>query len=613
MSTCSFDPHDPFYKSPFGAVGCFTPVDFAFRPESGAVTGCTLLAYHEFADRRTELTLLRSEEDGVFRGTFPAPPQPELVWYHFRLSWADGGTSFYGRAVAASWDTVTPWQLTVYDDRAKTPEWFGRGITYQIFPDRFFRSEKRAVSGLVGHRVLHDRWEEAPLTGANEHGEYCYDFFGGDLRGIEQKLDYLASLHVTTLYLNPIFESSTNHRYDTADYETVDPLLGNEADLRSLCAAAKARGMRVMLDGVFNHTGAKSRYFNADGFYPDLGAAQSPDSPYAAWYHFSRFPDEYDAWWGIKNLPAVNELEKSYVNYIADGENSIVRRWLRVGASAWRLDVADELPDEFIGHLRAAAESEGAYLLGEVWEDGSNKIAYSKRRRYLLGSELHGLMNYPFRTALLDYLRGGDAAAFRETMETLRENYPAPAFYGSMNFLSTHDTPRILSALGSETPDVQSGGARLSPQERQRGAELLRLAAAILFCFPGSPSVYYGDEAGAEGFAEPFNLETYPWGREDSAMLDIYRTLGAIRAQSEALCGGTIEYLRAEGALLVFRRCSEYDTALLAVNAGDAPCTLTLPWDADLAVDALTRQRFAAENGALTVSLPARDCLLLTE
>ncbi len=617
MSTKLFDPRDRKCKSPFGAVVPFAAVDFTFHPQGEAITGVTLLAYHEFSDRWTEVKLLPYEKGGVvtFSGTFFAPSEPELVWYHFRLDWADGGTSCYGQKGFESWDKVTPWQLTVYDDRAKTPDWFGRGVTYQIFPDRFFRAKKRDVSGLVGHRVLRESWDETPAHTPNAYGEHCWDFFGGDLMGIVQKLDHLASLGVTTLYLNPIFEASTNHRYDTADYENIDPLLGTIEDFRSLCAEAKARGMRVMLDGVFNHTGAKSRYFNQDGFYPTLGAAQSPDSPYASWYNFHPFPDDFDAWWGIKDLPAVNEGEKSYVNFIAADENSIIRRYLRLGADGWRLDVADELPDEFIVEIRKAMRDfPDSYLIGEVWEDASHKIAYSKRRRYLLGSELHGVMNYPFRTALLDYLRGGDAAQFREQMESLRENYPPAAFYGAMNFLSTHDTPRLLTLLGCKNAPVDRAGRgeyRLTPEERERGTALLKLAALVMFAFPGSPTVYYGDEAGMEGFEDPFNRRTYPWGHEDEALLAHFRTLGTARRDCEALNAGDIEYLTADGAVLAFRRSTWYETAVAAVNAGETEQTITLPWDGE-AVDMLTKRRFSAENGTLTLSLsPCSGVLLL--
>ena len=617
MSTL-FDPRDARCKSPFGAVTTFAAVDFTLYPREHAVIGCTLLTHHEFSDRWTESELLPGTDEAgehIFSGTFFAPSQPELIWYHFRLHWADGGVSCYGKDGFQAWDKVTPWQLTVYDGRAETPGWFGRGVTYQIFPDRFFRAKARSADGLIGHRTLHESWDEAPLHGPNERGDYCEDFFGGDLAGITEKLDYLASLHVATLYLNPIFEAASNHRYDTADYEAIDPLLGDENDFRTLCAEAKKRGIRVMLDGVFNHTGAKSRYFNADGFYPTPGAAQGPASPHYPWYRFHPFPTDYDAWWGIKNLPAVNELDESYVNYIVTGENSVIRRWLRAGASAWRLDVADELPDEFIADIRAVMRRDfpDAYLLGEVWEDGTTKVAYSKRRRYLLGGELHSLMNYPFRTALLSYLKGTTGAeTFRDAMETLRENYPAPAFYGAMNFLSTHDTPRLLSVLGCGRQSDRAD-YRLSPAEHERGTALLKLAAAVLYAFPGSPTVYYGDEAGMEGFEDPFNRGTYPWGREDAALLDYFRALGALRAARESLQGGGIRYLLAEGRALCFERRAGDEVTLCAVNAGAESFRVDLPWATALARDALGGQEFLAENGRLRLTLAPYDALLLTE
>ena len=621
MSTL-FDPRDARCKSPFGAVTTFAAVDFTFYPCGHAITGCTLLAHEEFSDRWGEMELLpTTDEEGApaFTGTFFAPSQPELIWYHFRLRWADGGESCYGKGGFQSWEAVAPWQLTVYDGRTKTPDWFGRGITYQIFPDRFFRAGRRSVDGLVGGRTLHERWDEAPQFGPNERGDYCEDFFGGDLAGITAKLDYLASLHVTTLYLNPIFEAASNHRYDTADYERIDPLLGSEEDFRTLCAEAKKRGMRVMLDGVFNHTGAKSRYFNADGFYPTRGAAQGMDSPYFSWYSFHPFPTDYDAWWGIKNLPAVNELDGSYVDFIVTDEGSVIRRWLRAGASAWRLDVADELPDVFIESIRSILRQDfpNAYLLGEVWEDGSNKIAYSKRRRYLLGGELHGLMNYPFRTALLSYLNGATGAEhFRDAMETIRENYPAPAFYGAMNFLSTHDTPRLLTILGCTHPPTERAERaqfQLSPAERARGAVLLRIAALVLYAFPGSPTVYYGDEVGMEGFEDPFNRRTYPWGHEDAALLGYFRTLGALRAARISLQCGDISYIHAAGRVLCFARRADDELSLCAVNAGDASVDVSLPWDGTLAHDALSGQSFLAESGRLALTLAPYDALLLME
>ena len=445
----------------------------------------------------------------------PAPAAPDLVWYHFHFWRDDKSGCILDKSGYRSDDYVDPWQLTVYE-KTHTPAWFGEGVTYQIFPDRFHRLSIPDPTGMVGDRWVHPNWEEAQVWRPDAKGEVrnC-DFFGGSLAGITAKLDDLADMGVSTLYLNPIFEAAANHRYNTADYSQIDPMLGTEEDLKTLCAEAKKRGIRVMLDGVFNHTGSQSRYFNADGFYPTLGAAQSKKSPYYNWFSFKHWPDDYESWWGIKTLPAVREEHPDYVNYIIEDNDSIIRHWLRCGISGWRLDVADELPDWFIEKLRKAVEETDpdAFVLGEVWEDASIKFAYNQRRRYLLGHELHGVMNYPFRTALLNYLQGGDAHAFEDAMETIRENYPPDAFYSAMNFLGTHDTARILTVLGADhMPKEKAERAefRLSPTERRRGLALVKLAALILFTFPGSPTVYYGDEAGMEGWEDPFNRSTYP-------------------------------------------------------------------------------------------------------
>ena len=316
MSTSWFDPRDLRCKSPFGAVPCGAAVTFCFRPERGAaITRCELIAHGEFADRWTTLELAPVFEDGgtVYRGVFTAPDDIELVWYHFRLSWADGGTSCCGKAGLCAWDAVEPWQLTVYDDTHKTPEWFGRGLTYQIFPDRFRKSRTGELPPVRNDRILHEDWSERPLFKADVEDYAATDFFGGDLEGIREKLPYLQSLGVTMLYLNPIFEAASNHRYNTADYRKIDPLLGTEEDFRQLCDAAHQAGMAVILDGVFSHTGSDSIYFNREGRYGNSGAFRDPQSPYRKWYQFEQYPYRYHSWWGIDTLPNVNEEEPTYL------------------------------------------------------------------------------------------------------------------------------------------------------------------------------------------------------------------------------------------------------------------------------------------------------------
>lgn len=604
MSTY-FDSRDPACKSPFGAVPCGTEVSFAvFCTDEENIVSGALHVTEEFAGREQTVPLTLS--GGAWRCVYAAPRRPELAWYRFSLRRSSGETV-----------TLAQRQLTVYEEYGAAPDWFGRGVSYQIFPDRFCRSRVPDPAGLVGDRTVHENWQDTPEFRPDERGEIRNrDFFGGDLAGIISKLDYLKSLGVTTLYLNPIFEAASNHRYNTADYMAIDPMLGTAEDFRALCREAHARGMRVLLDGVFNHTGSASRYFNADGFYPELGAAQSKDSPYYNWYHFTHWPDSYDAWWGIKTLPAVEENQASYRDFIIRSEDSVVRHWLRCGADGWRLDVADELPDDFIVELRQAmdAEKPDCLLLGEVWEDGSNKIAYDRRRKYLLGRETHGLMNYPFRTAALDWLCGGDAAAFRESMEQLRENYPSPAFYSAMNFLSTHDTPRILTLLGGEpTPadKAERAAARLSPAGRELARRRLMLGALLLYTFPGSPTVYYGDEAGMEGYEDPLNRRAFPWGAEDEELLRWYRKLGQLRGGRPSLQRGDICYLYADGSGLALRRQWDSEVTTAAMNSGKEPLTMTLSWPHPIATDAMTGQQFLADHGTVRLILPPVSGVLL--
>ena len=615
-----FDPRSSQCKTPYGAVPCGRGVTFHCRPlASENFTHCAIHMKFEFtqSERTMELLFLGWEDGRAhFSGTVTLPSEPELVWYHFHF-WRDDRSGCSLDKNGYRWkQKIEPWQITVYRE-SHTPQWFGQGLVYQIFPDRFCRLGIPDTDGMIGNRWVHENWYDTPEWRPDGAGiVHNRDFFGGSLAGIASKLPYLAEMGVTILYLCPIFEAASNHRYDTADYGTIDPMLGTEEDFQSLCRSARDLGIRVVLDGVFNHTGSRSLYFNQDGWYPTLGATQSQDSPYYGWFSFHPWPDSYDSWWGIQTLPAVREDNPGYVDYIIENENSIVRRWLRAGASGWRLDVADELPDWFIEKLRAAVEETDpdALLLGEVWEDASTKIAYSQRRKYLLGRELHGVMNYPFRTALLFYLREGDAANFQEAMETLRENYPHDAFYSAMNFLGTHDTPRILTMLGADqTPESKDDRAvyHLSPEDRSRGLALVRLAALVLFTFPGAPTVYYGDEVGMEGFEDPLNRGGYDWDHGDQALRDWFVRLGQLRQSIVPLRRGELRWLYAAGPLLAFARELDGAGTATVVNASPSSRRLDLPWSGGPVRCLLTGQTFFPTDGRLLLDLPPYGGMLL--
>ncbi|MBQ7172281.1 MAG: glycoside hydrolase family 13 protein [Clostridia bacterium] len=460
--------------------------------------------------------------------------------------------------------------LLVCREDLKTPEWFSGGVIYQIFPDRFCRGS--VPCPLREEAVLNPDWENgvpqfAPYRGAPLKNN---EFFGGTLWGVAEKLNYLASLGVTALYLNPIFEAASNHKYDTGNYEEVDPAFGGEEALENLLARAKERGIRVVLDGVFNHTGDDSLYFNRYGRYETLGAAQSEKSPYRSWYRF-REDGSWESWWGIPILPRLNHEDPACRRYFL-GEDGIVAKRIRQGAGGWRIDVADELTDSFLREMREAvkAEDPDAVLIGEVWENAATKISYGVRRQYLLGRELDSVMNYPFRSALLRYLLAEDAPFLSNELTEIYASYPRAISDCLMNVVGTHDTERILTVLGGVPLDGEPAAlaeTRLTPEERLLAEKRLMIASAIQYCVYGVPSLYYGDEAGMEGYHDPFCRRPYPWGRENAALLAHYRRLGAIRREEPVLRHGEYVPLEADGGLFAFSRKENGEELILAANA----------------------------------------------
>lgn len=467
--------------------------------------------------------------------------------------------------------------ITVHCADFSTPEWLKGGLIYQIFTDRFAKSEKFPVN-VKPDAILNTDWENGIPEFAEKPGEPLKNntFFGGSLYGIIEKLDYLQSLGVTTLYLNPIFEAASNHKYDTADYFTVDQMFGGNVAFDKLVIALKKRGMHLILDGVFNHTGDDSIYFNKYGRYENLGAYQGKASKYYHWYDFISFPDNYNCWWGVKILPAINKQNDSFREFIC-GENGVIRHYLKLGADGWRLDVADELSDEFLYSLRKAAKSENkdAVIIGEVWEDASDKIAYGSRRHYFQGHQLDSVMNYPLRNAIIDYLTSGNADILAETATSLYLHYPKCVSDVQMNLLGTHDTERILNLLACDGCEAMSNRElavhKIPPDIRIRARELLKLAAFLLYTLPGVPCIYYGDEAGMDGGRDPFNRKPFPWGREDNDMLDWFHTLGGLRKNTVPLTDGEFEILYSENGTIVYRR----DSLICAVNRGEERLIVT--------------------------------------
>lgn len=408
---------------------------------------------------------------------------------------------------------------------------------------------------------MHEKWDDTPFYTPIDGKILNNDFFGGDLRGIIKKLDYLVSLNVGIIYLNPIFKAYSNHKYDTGNYFEIDPMFGTKEDFIELVSQAKKRNISIILDGVFNHTGSDSLYFNKDNNYISLGAYQSKDSPYYNWYKFKSFPDSYESWWGFSTLPALNDKNPDLVKFFT-GENGVVDYWLKLGASGFRLDVVDELSESFLLEIvkRAKQTNPDALIVGEVWEDASNKIAYGSRRSYLNGEQLTSVMNYPLRDAILDYLQNHNSFAVRNCMRILTNNYPKQILDNLMNILSTHDTVRLLTAFSNVdfsylSRDEQANFA-LSHEEYYLARQKLKMATAMLYTLPGLPTIYYGDEAGLQGFKDPFCRRCMPWDNIDKTIYEWYRVLGDIRKEdvlkdgeySEDVCeNGVFSFIRKKG------------------------------------------------------------------
>ena len=327
---------------------------------------------------------------------------------------------------------------------------------------------------------------------------------------------------------------------------------------------------------MFSHTGSDSRYFNRLERYDSLGAYQSLESPYASWYRFKRWPDEYDCWWGFETLPTVNKSDESYRRYILTGENAIVKRWLRRGASGWRLDVADELPVPFLRTLRKSVKSvdPDAAVLGEVWEDASNKVAYGQLRCYCLGDTLDSVMNYPLREGLIGFLLGEiDAYALKRRLDALYENYPAPFAAALMNLLGSHDKARVINRLSGAEPENRPREQRaftpLSDAEYERGKRRFIKAWRFLCAMPGMPCLYYGDEAGVQGGDDPFCRGTYPWGHEDRALMEEINRVNHARLKSRAAQNGSLELIAPDADTLTVVRRYESDELRVTLDRRD--------------------------------------------
>ena len=528
-----FDSRNITYKTPFGAVATHQRVHLLFPVDKaiGAVgVGLVLRAEKTW---KFDMHFAGSEgEYDNYKIEFILP-SAGVYYYRFEIVTEKGivfvGKDESGKAIVGDW--LPEWQLTCYDNSYVTPNWLKGGVIYHIFPDRFNRVEDnvRPVKGPF------KQWNE-PLTIVDPDGVYrANDFYGGNARGVMAKLPYLQELGVTCIYFSPVFESYSNHRYDTADYTKIDRLFGSEQDFKALIDEAEKYGISIILDGVFNHTGADSIYFNKFDTYPEKGAYQSKDSKYYDWFTFQEFPDVYDCWWGCTVVPTVSRKAKSFQDFIT-GEGGVIDKWTRLGVKGWRLDVVDELSTPFVRAIRESAKrvSSEIAVIGEVWEDASTKESYGEKRTYFLGKELDGVMNYPFRTAIINALLQKDGIAFKNAVYDIMENYPKCALDCCMGLIGTHDTIRILNVLAEvKIPATKKEKLDyvLTKEEYDRGVRRVKLASSLQFFLPGVPTVYYGDEIGMDGFEDPVNRRPYAWDNPNLELLEHYKMLGKIHKE----------------------------------------------------------------------------------
>lgn len=637
---------DLYYKNPFGAVECDSNIDIRIKINKKNNPSSVILNFITDEGTNTEIELNRNSSEGdyeTYSSTIKIPEQIGLYWYHFSIK-TEGKTFFYGNnslmmgGVGAVYENnPLSYQITVYKKENTTVDWIKNGIIYQIFPDRFYNgNDDGKVNKPNRDMILRSDWMDTPRYVKDEEGRVDYfDYFGGNLIGIIKKLDYLKELGVTIIYLNPVFEAGSNHKYDTGDYKKIDAMFGDEEIFIELCEKAKEKGIRIILDGVFSHTGSDSLYFNRYGKYNSIGAYQSMDSPYFSWYKFEDYPDRYESWWGVDALPNVDELDDGYLDYIINDKDSVVNKWSRLGISGWRLDVADELPDEFIRQFKRGlkdVDSESV-LIGEVWEDASNKISYGKRRSYLLGEELDSTMNYPFRSTFVDFFLGRiDSRTAKREMMKIYENYPLHHFYSLMNLIGTHDIPRILTVLGESPEDDklsqdEKEKFKLEDDKLQLATKRLKLLTLIQMTFPGVPSIYYGDEAGLEGYTDPINRRAYPWDYENKEILEWYKRVTSFREKHDVLKTGSFEILdleedtfgyvrRTKNSKDVFNHKCDENTAIILVNRSQREIDVKIDLknnEIEKLYSVLDNKVAETKNGMLNLKLSAFESVLLLE
>ena len=633
---------EEYYRNPFGAVNMGDKITLRLRVNEPMKHLKCYIVLWQNSEKLEPIEMINEVTNGnevIYAATFNAPKKRTLLWYHFVLEGIDSRFYYGENEMQVGGEGVftdsnpRSYQITVYE-KDKVPSWYQEGIVYQIFPDRFYRGSdveerientKKELEGKNRNKIFlsAEDWNKPPHYDKNENGEInSFEFYGGTLKGIEEKLDYLKELSVSAIYLNPIFEARSNHRYDTGDYKKIDSLLGDEESFKSLINKADKLGIKIILDGVFSHQGADSIYFNKYNNYDSVGAYNSTESKYHHWYSFSNFPEEYDCWWGVKDLPNCNELAPDYVDYICKDEDSVVKKYMKMGVAGFRLDVADELPDEFIEMVREAEEKvdKKAILIGEVWEDATNKVSYDVNRTYFLGKALNSVMNYPFLVAMISFMRGRiDSKILYELTYRQLSNYPKEYFYSNLNLVDGHDKNRVLMELADvdfsiPLSDYEKENYVLPSDKYDLAKSRLYALSVVQYLLPGVPLLYYGDEAGVYGFSDPLNRKTYPWGTEDKDLLNHYKMLGNIRSKNKAILKGDFIPFYREPHVFGFTRTYKNEKIITIINRGifyNEGAEFVIDVEGKKAKDLFTGEEYDIVENKLKLNLESLHYLVL--
>ena len=580
-----YNSQEIIHKKPFGAVTKGEEVIFNIDIErKDNVNDVLLVICSDF--KQDEYIKMEINLDGFYSCRYIADTIG-LFFYYFKIELKDkviyygNGEDSLGGEGLISEVVPSKYQLLVYS-KQYIPTWLKEGIVYQIFPDRFGRGidwldcQKKAVLGeefIGAKRFVVEDWEETPYYIKNEVGDVTdWPFFGGNIKGIIDKLDYLKDMGITVIYLNPIFKALSNHKYDTWDYMEIDPTFGDENDFVQLCNKAKERGIYIILDGVFNHVGAESPFFDRFNNFTE-GACKGEVSPYYDWFTFKEFPWKYESWWGIKDLPQIKKDQGDFQNYIY----GVVKHWIKLGAKGFRLDVVDELRDEFVKGIRRAIKEidKDAVLIGEVWEDASNKISYEQRKSYFIGEELDGVTNYLHREWIIDLiLKRIDTYTFCRKVNSLYENYPRDNLISSFNILSSHDRKRITTVLGEAPSNILEDNKKdykLSKDMKELAIRRFELALALQYFMPGLPTVYYGDEYFEEGYEDPYNRGTIRWDSINGSIVDRILEFSKLRKANKELIYGDFFPTAINEKLLLIRRTlnKNKESLILIINISD--------------------------------------------